>query len=854
MNETNISKEGLQKGQELKKNIAVSAGKYGDEGLDKLFREFPIPLWIYDLEDYKILEVNNAACSQYGYSRKEFLGLTILDLLPDNEKKRLLEDLNKNRPLGQQSTGWVHKRKNGGLLDVEITSSISVYKGLKVAYVQARDKTAQLKQQKKLKIKQLELARSEEIFRLITSTAKDAIILMDDKGNVTMWNNAAERIFGYSVKEVIGKPFHELIATKSQQEQYYKGFAEYQKTGSGPMLTSTILPGLKKDGTPITVEISTSSFKIGNQYHAAAVIRDISEKDRAAEERIQLLEELKQKNEINLAINDALSGFIDNSSPKIFFKKLLDHIVRYTNSEFGFMAQIEYINNQPVLNTKAITDIAWDSMSQQVMKKFNDGHDLIFSKLKSLYGQSLVSKKVFIENNPPQSKHKFKGGLPVGHPPLRAFMSIPLMDNDKVIGMVGIANKTGGYQENDLLPIQPFLSICNRLVKQSIEEEYNNELQQATENIAKELQQFIDTANAPIFGIDSNGMVNEWNQMSEKITGLSKEEVLGKDLVQTYITGDYRDAVKQVLDNALKGIETANYKFPLFTKAGKRVMVLLNSTSRRNTDGEIIGVLGVGQDITELDNYKNNLKKIVKSKTQELVSSLEREKELGKLKTSFVSMASHEFRTPLAAIQAITDVILRYRKELSSIEIDKRLSKIKKEVNSMTTMLEDILIIGKSDYQKLRLNVKNLDVVVLVKNIISEYQLTMDVKREVIFHCNPDKIMMDADSKWINHIVMNLFSNALKYSEPATSVRIHIEKSNNMLQLSVSDDGIGISEKDQKLIFENFYRGKNVGNVSGTGLGLSVLERAVRVHKGTIHVESEIGEGSTFTVSFPLEK
>jgi PAS domain S-box-containing protein len=372
-----------------------------------------------------------------------------------------------------------------------------------------------------------------------------------------------------------------------------------------------------------------------------------------------------------------------------------------------------------------------------------------------------------------------------------------------------------------------------------------------TEAIATELRQFIETANAPIFGIDADGKVNEWNQTSEKITGFKKEEVQGKDLVETYITEDYREAVKLVLDNALKGKETANYEFPLFTKDGRRVMVLLNSSSRRDAEGNIVGVLGVGQDISELDSYKNNLENLVKNRTLELENSLEREKELGKLKTSFVSMASHEFRTPLTAIHAIADVILLYKEKLSKDEVEKRLIKIKKEVQDMAIMLDDILIIGKSDSQKLEFKAIEIDLVYLVKNIITEYQLTQAEERDVIYKFSMDKIMLNADPKWIKHIVINLFSNAIKYSNSPTSVGIDIRQEKNTIILSVSDQGIGISEKDQKVLFEPFHRGENVGNISGTGLGLTVLEKAVLLHKGKIGVLSEIDKGTEISIHIP---
>jgi signal transduction histidine kinase len=279
--------------------------------------------------------------------------------------------------------------------------------------------------------------------------------------------------------------------------------------------------------------------------------------------------------------------------------------------------------------------------------------------------------------------------------------------------------------------------------------------------------------------------------------------------------------------------------------------VLLNSSSRKDADGKIVGVLGVGQDISELDSYKNNLENLVKNRTLELENSLEREKELGKLKTSFVSMASHEFRTPLTAINAIADVILLYKEKLSKDEVEKRLIKIKKEVKDMAIMLDDILIIGKSDSQKLIFKAIKIDLVNLVKTIITEYQLTQAEQRDVIYKFSMDKIMLNADPKWIKHIVINLFSNAIKYSNSPASVGIDIRQEKNKIILSVSDQGIGISKKDQKILFEPFHRGENVGNISGTGLGLTVLEKAVLLHKGKIGVISEIGKGTEISIHIP---
>ena len=378
-----------------------------------------------------------------------------------------------------------------------------------------------------------------------------------------------------------------------------------------------------------------------------------------------------------------------------------------------------------------------------------------------------------------------------------------------------------------------------------------DELRTVSDAIAKELRQFIETANAPIFGIDSNGMVNEWNQSSEKITGFTKEEVLGQDLVATYINSNYQKSVKKVLDNAQRGVETANFEFPLYAKDGKRIMILLNSSTRRNSDGKIIGMLGVGQDITILNEYKKNLESKVEYRTQELQESLEREKELGQLKTSFVSMASHEFRTPLTSIKAISDIILRYSNKLSQESINARLEKIKKEVDDMTIMLDDILIIGKSEAQKLAFNPDIEDIVFLIRQIITEYQFSDTTNRQLIYDIPNSIIMINVDKKWIKHIIINLISNAEKYSNKNTPIKISIHQNQSNISFSFQDYGIGISKQDIKKLFEPFHRGSNAQNIPGTGLGLSVLQQAVDLHNGKIEVESNLGKGSKFKIILP---
>ena len=166
------------------------------------------------------------------------------------------------------------------------------------------------------------------------------------------------------------------------------------------------------------------------------------------------------------------------------------------------------------------------------------------------------------------------------------------------------------------------------------------------EDISKELTQLIDTANAPIFGVDVDGNVNEWNQKLEHITGFTKDEVVNRDLVQTLITDDFKRSVQEVLNKALKGEEASNYEVPLFTRSGERVMILLNATTRRNPQGKVVGVVGVGQDITELDEARSG--------KEETYHRLE---EANQHKSKFISSMSHELRTPLNGILGFTSLL-----------------------------------------------------------------------------------------------------------------------------------------------------------------------------------------------------
>jgi PAS domain S-box-containing protein len=375
----------------------------------------------------------------------------------------------------------------------------------------------------------------------------------------------------------------------------------------------------------------------------------------------------------------------------------------------------------------------------------------------------------------------------------------------------------------------------------------------AADSIAKELGQLLETANTPIFSLDDKGLINEWNQASEKISGFKKEEVLGNVFLQKYTTEDYHESLKQLIDGALLGKETKNREFPFFSKDKQHIIVLLNLSTLRNAEGEITGVLGVGQDITELIGYRNELELKVNERTIKLNEAFEKQKELNELKTKFVSTASHEFRTPLSAINFAAGSIKKYWAKMEPSIIEKKLTKIEDQVENMTQLLDDILIVGQSEAGKMKNNPLHINLGDFIHDIIEELDDSFKKSHEIVL-IDTEKLIVSTifiDEKLGRNIFMNLLSNAVKFSPDTKKVTVEFSSEKKHIVISITDFGIGIPKSEFKNIFIPFNRGKNVDLIQGTGLGLSIVKAAVDVLGGKITVKSTVNNGTTFIVKIP---
>jgi len=261
----------------------------------------------------------------------------------------------------------------------------------------------------------------------------------------------------------------------------------------------------------------------------------------------------------------------------------------------------------------------------------------------------------------------------------------------------------------------------------------------------------------------------------------------------------------------------------------------------RNSAGEPNRLLAVSSDITER-----------KQAEEVLQQAFQKEKELSELKSRFVSMASHEFRTPLTSILLLTETLIFYRHKLTDEQIAQRLGNIREQVGHLKDITEDVLQLAHTQTRRIAISAVWLDLSALCRTIIDEFQERPDVSQQLIYSGDDNLPEVKLDKKLMRQVISNLMSNAIKYSLENKEIYITLTHKDETVVLEVRDEGIGIPEADLIHLFQPFQRAVNVGDISGTGLGLAIAKEAVELHGGTISVESQINVGTTFTVTIPV--
>ncbi|HZV68034.1 MAG TPA: ATP-binding protein [Saprospiraceae bacterium] len=276
-----------------------------------------------------------------------------------------------------------------------------------------------------------------------------------------------------------------------------------------------------------------------------------------------------------------------------------------------------------------------------------------------------------------------------------------------------------------------------------------------------------------------------------------------------------------------------------------------------NEDGKPYKYLALRSDITMRKQAEERILKMneeledkVTARTLELTESLVKEKVLNEMKSRFVSLASHEFRTPLSTILSSVSLIDSYSHENQKASRIKHIERIRSSVKDLTGILEDFLSLDKLELGKTEITPEVFDLNEFSHDIIEEVNFMLKKGQHIQYTYSGEKELLQ-DKKILKNVFLNLLSNATKYSGENQVICLSIELANSIVSIRVKDEGIGIPEEEQKNMFQKFYRGKNAIHIQGTGLGLTIVKKYVELLKGTITFQSTFNLGTVFTVEFP---
>lgn len=379
-------------------------------------------------------------------------------------------------------------------------------------------------------------------------------------------------------------------------------------------------------------------------------------------------------------------------------------------------------------------------------------------------------------------------------------------------------------------------------------------------------------ATEGILVVNEKGEIIRINPSAEKMFGYNLGELLGKKietLVPQRFTGKHTGHREKYGEHPRPRSMGAGMELFGLKKDGTELPVEISLSPYSTPEGKF--TIGFIVDITirkqaeeRMKSYSTELEKQVKDRTlilEEAVEELERtkkdlhnalakEKELNEMKSRFVSMASHEFRTPLTTMMSSLSLVSKYEEKKDTQNHSKHVGKIKSSINNLTDILNDFLSVSKLEEGKVENKPEEFNLKSFIAEIVSEMQ-QMALAGQKLEHNHSGQETVRMDKKFIKNVLFNLSSNAIKFSPEGGSVTITSEVTPSEVKISVKDQGIGISKEDQKHLFERFFRGNNATHIQGTGLGLNIVAKYAELMNATIDLKSTENKGTTFTITIP---
>ncbi|MBD2692537.1 PAS domain S-box protein [Anabaena catenula] len=742
---------------------------------------------------------------------------------------------------------------------------------------------------------QEELYKSEERFRLLVEGVKDyAIYMLDPEGRVRSWNSGAECITGYQVAEIIGQDFSCFFLPEDIVNALPKQQLDIA-AGNGRCECESVF--VRKDGSYFWANCILTALRdeTDKLRGFSKVTRDITERKLAEKSLLRLLKAIESTSD---AVSIAeISGQLSYVNPA--FIDIFDYTESQLNANEGLSTNFQ---TKEVFKRVFETVHRGESWRGEVMMQSRSGEslhiDLRTDAIKDDTGQIVSVVSIYTDIT---QRKLIEEGLRLRDRAIAASSNgIVIADvtspDSSIIYVNPAFERLTGYSAAEVMG-QNFLLLQGADINQPGLKELSNAMQSGQDctvilrNSCQDGSIFWHELNiSPVYDID--GYLTHYIGIQTDITERQQAEtalLVSQERLQYLLTcspaviytckahEDFgaifiSENVKAMIGyEAREFIQSSDFWLThLHPEDAPKVIAERSRASEQSDysleyrflhqDGIYRWVYDQGKVVwdeagnpLELVGYWADITNR-KQLEQELRIALEREKELNELKSRFISMTSHEFRTPLSTILSSSELLEHYSHKWTHEKQLTHLHRIQAAVNRMTEMLNDILVIGKGEAGKLEYRPLLFDLVKYCRQLVEEVRLNLKSQHLVNFSSQYQSISCYMDEKLLGHILSNLLSNALKYSPDGSLVNFNLSFQEGQAVFEIQDQGIGIPEEDMPRLFESFHRARNVGNILGTGLGLAIVKKCVDIHQGRINVNTLLGVGSNFTVTLPLKK
>jgi len=537
---------------------------------------------------------------------------------------------------------------------------------------------------------------------------------------------------------------------------------------------------------------------------------------------------LKDQHALLSTISTAQSRFIRDADVMALFDKLLLDILSISGSEYGFIGEVLYRDDQPYLRTLAISNIAWNAETLQFYEE-NAPQGLEFTNLDTLFGAAIKNGGIVIANDPATDPRS--GGLPPDHPSLDAFLGIPFYRGEKVIGMFGISNRATGYDQALVEFLEPITATCTQIVEALKADRQREQTEEQLRERETRMRTLFENVVDGIITTNEQGIVESFNRAAEAMFGYTADEVIGKN-VSMLTPASHRPRHDGYIKDYLKGRESR------IMGAGREVEGIRKDGSAFPVDiaitemwlGEDRHFCSIMRDITE-------------------------RKKVDRMKNEFVSTVSHELRTPLTSIRGALGLVGSGTAGELPEKAQPLVDIAAKNCDRLIRLINDILDIEKIEANKMEFELRPLALMPLVEHTVESnrmYAAEHGVNIVVSDELPGAMVLVDEDR--FTQVLTNLLSNAAKFSPEGGTIGLATQARDGSVRVSVSDEGPGIPEEFRKHIFCKFSQadGSDTRKRGGTGLGLSITRAIVEKLGGQVSFETREGKGTTFHVDLPL--